>query len=411
MNELLGRLSDLASGMPFRLEIASSALDIDRSVLGKMMSDDESVSSNAKGIFLENYVYEYFKRSISNEDFIKFIIRKGKDAEAKEGKYSKRRKNGFAYSKKGLIFYRGNGQDLAEFDMLMLPEDKTIVLIEVTNSKLNLDGLTDEIKHKKSLIQSATGLAPVVMFISPLDLHEKHPVREFAAEENNIFVHLKELPDLTRELITEFSTMNTRSTVNNKLAGLDAIPLNPEFSYDRLVKENEENVIQQIAAGKSAYFIKRGVKQNLVSNLFLFTLQVEKSKLLLDELTYFMRNDQISTETMRNCFSSIVVGLSLPYFRPTLYFKLKGRRHYLKFVPNGRDEFRFSGIIPHSPNGRIPTKFLSTPETGYDAQKIDRLSLRVTRTFYREELIKLKEGRSKWSNFVEEICPGLFGHK
>jgi hypothetical protein len=88
----------------------------------KLFSPDIEPMRTAEGRWFEAIVYEMFLDISKKSSRIKYLARKGADAPRKREDV-KLGQNGLFYSKYGDITIRGNGQDLAEFDMLLVDSD------------------------------------------------------------------------------------------------------------------------------------------------------------------------------------------------------------------------------------------------------------------------------------------------
>ena len=117
----------------------------------KLFSPDIEPMRTAEGRWFEAIVYEMFLDISKKSSRIKYLARKGADAPRKREDV-KLGQNGLFYSKYGDITIRGNGQDLAEFDMLLVDSDNHVAFAEVVTSPSDLKEFEQEIAFKKRLI-------------------------------------------------------------------------------------------------------------------------------------------------------------------------------------------------------------------------------------------------------------------
>ena len=117
----------------------------------KLFSPDIEPMRTAEGRWFEAIVYEMFLDISKKSSQIKYLARKGADAPRKREDV-KLGQNGLFYSKYGDITVRGNGQDLAEFDMLLVDSDNHVAFAEVVTSPSDLKEFEQEIAFKKRLI-------------------------------------------------------------------------------------------------------------------------------------------------------------------------------------------------------------------------------------------------------------------
>ncbi|MDO9326352.1 MAG: hypothetical protein Q7T80_15485, partial [Methanoregula sp.] len=117
----------------------------------KLFSPDIEPMRTAEGRWFEAIVYEMFLEISQNSDRIKYLAMKGADAPQQRDSVQLGQ-NGIFYSKYGDITVRGNGQDLAEFDLLLVDSDNHIAFAEVVTSPADLKEFEAEIEFKKKLL-------------------------------------------------------------------------------------------------------------------------------------------------------------------------------------------------------------------------------------------------------------------
>ena len=99
----------------------------------RLFSPDLEPMRTAEGRWFEAIVYEMFLDISKKSDTIKYLAMKGADA-PRQRENMRLGQNGLFYSKYGDITIRGNGQDLAEFDMLLVDSDNHVSFAEVVTS-------------------------------------------------------------------------------------------------------------------------------------------------------------------------------------------------------------------------------------------------------------------------------------
>ena len=117
----------------------------------KLFSPDIEPMRTAEGRWFEAIVYEMFLDISKKSDTIKYLAMKGADAPHRREDV-RLGQNGLFYSKYGDITIRGNGQDLAEFDMLLVDSENHIAFAEVVTSPADLKEFEMEIAYKKRLL-------------------------------------------------------------------------------------------------------------------------------------------------------------------------------------------------------------------------------------------------------------------
>ena len=121
---------------------------------------------SAEGRWFEMIAYELFLDIADRTDAIKAVVLKGADVRGKKP-FPALGQNGFFYSRNGDITIRGNGQDLAEFDLLMTKPDGSLIFVEVVTSPSDLKDFLQEIYYKN---RSSGTVQPesVTFILSPL---------------------------------------------------------------------------------------------------------------------------------------------------------------------------------------------------------------------------------------------------
>ena len=132
----------------------------------KLFSPDIEPMRTAEGRWFEAIVYEMFLEISQKSDCIKYIARKGADA-PRAGAPACLGQNGIFYSKYGDITFRGNGQDLAEFDLILVDANGNVAFGEVVTSPADLKEFEIEIAFKKRLLGSCTARSMSHSFSSP----------------------------------------------------------------------------------------------------------------------------------------------------------------------------------------------------------------------------------------------------
>ena len=107
---------------------------------------------SAEGRWFEMIAYELFLDIADKTDAIKTVVLKGADVKGRNP-FPALGQNGFFYSRNGDITIRGNGQDLAEFDLLMTKPDGSVIFVEVVTSPSDLKDFLQEIYYKKQVIR------------------------------------------------------------------------------------------------------------------------------------------------------------------------------------------------------------------------------------------------------------------
>src|SRR5512138_3140783 len=154
----------------------------------QLFSEDLPQMKTAEGRWFEGVCYERMLRLAERTDLIGGIARKGADAPA-AGQQAALGQNGLFYSNIGDIKIRGNGQDLAEFDLLLRDRDGNLAFAEIVTSPTDMKEFEAEIRFKKRLIGFIYGQAQVPFLLySSVDVSHHPIVRRIMKEPENALI-------------------------------------------------------------------------------------------------------------------------------------------------------------------------------------------------------------------------------
>lgn len=320
-----------------------------------LFSEDNWKRRNAEGMWYEALIYEYFKSLSQDNDLIKGIVRKGDDIIGRPPR-PEFRQNGLYYDNNGQIVIRGNGQDLAEIDLIILDNRDKIIFVEIITSNQNLKHFDKEIIHKRTLFNALTGQVNTqFLLISSVDVTKFKSIKKILSE-SNIFFALARNYELIKSRLNKSHVINYRSNQNKypKLIDLSKIKIDITFNY----KHIHDRIVNQLltAAKKGVPFenIKISEKErHLVTKVFIGGLYPQTIKYICDNYIFKIRDKQLSYNNIRELFSKVILAISLPDFRPTLYFEIEREYidirkmgNFIKFGPKTIGSFDFERNIP-----------------------------------------------------------------
>ncbi len=298
----------------------------------------------AIGYLYEYLIYDKIVELSQDSKVVNWIVRKGADVDqGLNGPASKLGQNGFYYDAGGL-YLRGNGQDLAEFDILIECSGSGIAPVETFATKINLEGRLRQAEYKKNALQKVFAQPQVnCILISGLDLQNNGPVRAFLAKEGNHLVRTLS-PDTMLRGNLDFSPPSAQLPKVEKL--LSARDLRTKhFDYQVLHDTERESIIQNAQRGVALYETLLQSQSSLVKNIFLGELQDDALNHFLSSFELYSDNvRRISSEDFSKLFRRAIVGLSMPQIRPTLYLR-QFRSNYAKFGPSKMTRFVFERNI------------------------------------------------------------------
>ncbi len=308
----------------------------------QLFSDDISTMRAAEGRWYESLMYEMlleFSRKSSN---IKYIVRKGADAPfpsipAKFGQ------NGLFFSNRGDINFRGNGQDIAEVDMLFVGGDGKIGFAEVVTSGTELKELRAEVHYKKKLLGYLYGqvTVPFVLF-SSVDISRSSVVKKLIRESESVLIVTKSCETL-KHLLTSSSTRGIPRTPLNHAKLIDVNDLQPRrpFDYKQIHDYRRDRVISEIIAGRpKEEFQEQDELPPLAKKLLLGALQEAGSREIWDGKKLVIKGISYDKDKIAKDFSKIIIALDIPEFEPVIYLRSRNKKEYLKVVVRKSGGFR-----------------------------------------------------------------------
>src|SRR5712692_9654537 len=189
----------LTSWQPTKEELLRSARHMKE--IGRLLFSEKKWDRRiAAGYLYEYVIYERIVSLAKETSLVKAIVRKSRDVQLEHsGPPSRLGQNGFYYSH-GDLYLRGNGQDLAEFDLLVLSQEGRVTPIEVIASKLRLEELSQESEYKRAVVSFLFQQAHVdFVLISCLNFGNNPHVKEFLANTSN---HVLQTPPIDNIIST-----------------------------------------------------------------------------------------------------------------------------------------------------------------------------------------------------------------
>ncbi|MDD4251695.1 MAG: hypothetical protein PHT74_00955, partial [Methanoculleus horonobensis] len=154
----------------------------------KLFSEDIPEMRTAEGRWFEAIVYEMILDLSRQTNLIRSVVARGADGPAKVRR-AQLGQNGLFYSNIGDIKVRGNGQDLAEVDLVLVDHTGALTFGEIITSPADLKEFEAEIRYKKQLFGYLYG-QPTVPFllISSVDISRTAVVRRLLKEPDNVLL-------------------------------------------------------------------------------------------------------------------------------------------------------------------------------------------------------------------------------
>ena len=314
----------------------------------KLFSPDIEHMRTAEGRWFEAIVYEMFLDAAETTDEIGGVAVKGADA-PRGRRNIHLGQNGFFYSRNGDITIRGNGQDLAEFDLLLVDYDKRIAFGEVVTSPSDLKEFEKEIEYKKRLLGYLFAQPSVpFLLISSFDISHFSVVRRLMKSRDNINIQT-----ITCEQIKAIVNRNSPDKAHwqvrehkKTFLATDLIQKKP-FEYLQYHDGERNKVFSQVSNHVNVRNEPNHVETAvLVKKILYGGLYPSAVKSLCKEHQISIRGELLGFDEIMQNFSKVVLATDLPGYDPLVYLRPRQKREYLKMVQDREGNFKYERRTP-----------------------------------------------------------------
>ncbi len=313
-----------------------------------LFSEELSFMKSAEGRWFEMITYELFLDLVSKTDVLRAVILKGADVRGKKI-LPALGQNGFYYSRNGDITLRGNGQDLAEFDLLLVKHDGSLVFVEVVTSPSDLKDFLMEIYYKKEIIRFLFNQKAVTfILVTSFPLANYKGGRKVLASKEHISLCTKSCETFRKHLpgIWSKTRIKPELPVGKTVRSTD-LPVVREFNYKEYHDLERDWVFSNLTDGEkmpdlpSPYSTQTLVKKVIFGRLFPSTV-----KKLCERYQFAIKSEILTSVTLTDRFSKIILAADLPDYEPIIYLRQRNKKEYLKMVYNGAGVFKFERKTP-----------------------------------------------------------------
>ena len=314
----------------------------------KLFSPDIEPMRTAEGRWFEAIVYEMFLEIAKKSDTIKYLAMKGADAPHKREEV-RLGQNGIFYSKYGDITVRGNGQDLAEFDLFLVDADNRVVFAEVVTSPADLKEFEQEIAFKKKLLGYlyAQKTTPFLL-VSSFDLSNYSVVKRLAKDRSNAIIHTSSCEEI-KALVKHYRPriLYNRPENHKKLIRATEIPVKNLFDYKRYHDDVRIRILSEINKLKpqKSFPISNQTGQ-LVKKVLYGGLYPQAIKTLCDSYGLTVKGKKISFEEFPKYYSKAVIATDMPGYELIVYLRYRQKKEYHKMVQAKDGHFKFERPTP-----------------------------------------------------------------
>jgi hypothetical protein len=308
----------------------------------QLFSHEISQMRAAEGRWYESLIYEMVLDISSRTELISGVFRKGADAPFPPVEVALGQ-SGLFYSSRGDVNVRGNGQDLAEVDLLLQSSSGAIAFAEIVTSPADLKGLEDEIQFKKCLLGYIFGQVHVpFLLFSSVDISRSSIVKRLIREPDSVLIVTNPCEEIKALLKPRDIRGIPRKPIQHpKFISLDKITPPREFDYKKIHDLRRSRVLNQISLeGKFEPGKGRDEIPPIVKKILLGALYPSGIRVFLRETGFSIKGNVHSYDDIMKQYTKIILAVDLPGYDPVLYFRLRNKKEYLKVVPNKKGEFR-----------------------------------------------------------------------
>jgi hypothetical protein len=314
----------------------------------KLFSPDIEPMRTAEGRWFEAIVYEMFLGISLKSDCIKYIARKGADA-PRAGAPACLGQNGIFYSKYGDITFRGNGQDLAEFDLILVDANGNVAFGEVVTSPADLKEFEIEIAFKKRLLGYLYGQEHVsFLLISSFDISNYSVVKRLAKDPDNAIIHTSSCEEI-KGLVKHYRPriLYTKPTNHPKLIRATDIPIRHQIDYRKYHDEFRNRLFSEITHGQGRKNVEPVTEtEALVKKILYGALYPHAIKAICDQYGLVVKGKRIDYAEFFQFFSKAILATDFPGYELIIYLRSRQKKEFLKMVQTKEGHFRFERPTP-----------------------------------------------------------------
>jgi hypothetical protein len=315
----------------------------------KLFSPDIEPMRTAEGRWFEAIIYEMFLDISKKSDRIRYLAMKGADAPRNRGEDVKLGQNGLFYSKYGDITIRGNGQDLAEFDLLLVDSDNHVAFAEVVTSPSDLKEFEQEIAYKKKLLGYLYGQKTTpFLLVSSFDLSNYSVVKRLAKDKTNAIIHTSSCEQIKSIVKHYRPRIIYNNPVNHpKLIRATDIPMKNRFDYKVYHDEVRNRIFSDInrSSGKTRPEIP-GETSQLVKKVLYGAVFPQGVKAVCETYGLIVRGKTIGFEEFPQFYSKAIIATDLPNYELIIYLRSRQKKEYHKMIQLKDGHFKFERPTP-----------------------------------------------------------------
>ena len=314
----------------------------------KLFSPDIEPMRTAEGRWFESIVYEMFLDISQKSSRIKYLARKGADA-PRTWEQARLGQNGIFYSKSGDITIRGNGQDLAEFDLLLIDSEDRVAFGEVVTSPADLKEFELEIAFKKRLLGYLFHQEHVpFVLVSSFDISNYSVIKRFVKDKDNAIIHTSSCEQI-KKLVKHYRPRILYNNPDNhpKLIRATDIPFKRTFDYKKYHDAMKVHMLSEISRQTGRKNFEPTTETMAIVKKILFgSCYPQAVKALCERYGLSVRGKRMEFAEFGRQFSSAIIAMDLPGHELIIYLRSRQKREYLKMVQVKDGHFKYERPTP-----------------------------------------------------------------
>jgi hypothetical protein len=315
----------------------------------KLFSPDIEPMRTAEGRWFEAIIYEMFLDISTKSDRIRYLARKGADA-PKSHEPAKIGQNGIFYSKNGDIVIRGNGQDLAEFDLLLVTSDNEVAFAEVVTSPSDLKEFEQVFLIPDLLLgylynQKNTPF----LLVSSFDLSNYSVIKRLAKDRTNAIIHTSSCEQIKKH-IKHYRPriLYNRPENHGKLIPATKFTFRQPFDYKKYHEEIKGRIFSKISTGQKILPETMAILPTdpLVKKVLYGAIYPQAVKTVCETYGLSVRGKKVEYNDFFRNYTKAVIATDLPGFELIIYLRNKNKKEYLKMVQAKDGHFKYERPTP-----------------------------------------------------------------
>jgi hypothetical protein len=316
----------------------------------RLFSPEIDKMRTAEGRWYESIIYEMFLAMAPESDQIRHLALKGDDVPHRNRQKIRLGQNGLFYSRSGDITVRGNGQDLAEFDLLFIDTGGQVAFAEVVTSASDMKEFEQEIAYKRRLLSYLFNQGSIpFLLVSSFDVTNYVVGRRLLSTKPTINIQTSSCEELKAHIHPgTIRTETQRRHDQGKMVLASEVPLKNKFLYEKYHEEERTKVMARVMSPSADGPLpeqKAGTGQ-LVKKILYGGLYPSAVRAICKEHDFIVRGEQIEYPELMTRYSKAVLATDLPGYEPIVYLRQRKKQEYLKMVRNGNGNFKFERYTP-----------------------------------------------------------------